>query len=246
MNEKTLYLGWRDKERRQWFPVGRLDADVDLSRYRFRYTAGAKRAEKEVGFPPLYDFPDMDRDYQSSELFALFKNRIIAQGRPDRTEYLDQLDLPENANPVQILSVNGGHRVTDFYEVFPRVEKDTEGNFTCRFLLHGLQNANPSALEKIGELKERDELHVALEWANLVARWAVQIQTKDYHTIGWVPRYLMGDIVAAMTEATTYSAHVVKVNPQPAPLSQRVLIEMSGCWIAHEPMSSEDFLPLVA
>lgn len=245
MDEQTLYLGWRDKERRHWFPVGRLDADVDSSFYRFRYTVGAERAHEQVKFSPLYDFPDMKGDYRSPELFPLFTNRIIAKGRADRAEYLSCLDLPEGANPVEILSVNGGHRVTDSFEVFRKIEKDQNGNFTCRFLLHGLENANPPALQRIDQLEAGEDLKIVLEWANLVAWWAVQIQTRDYHTVGWVPRYLMGDIVAALTESRTYSAHVVKVNRQPAPLSQRVLIEMSGRWIKHEPMGGEDFRPLV-
>ena len=243
---KTLYLGWRDKERRQWYPVGRLDAEADLPQFRFRYTAGAERAKKEVGFPPLYDFPDMEGDYRSPELFAIFRNRVIARGRPDRAQYLDCLDLPESANSVEILSVNGGHRVTDSFEVFPKIEKDQSGNFACRFLLHGLQDASASTLQRIDQLKKGEELHVALESTDSKDQRAVQIQTKDHHAIGRVPRYLVGDIVAAMAESPAYSAHVVKVNLQPAPLNQRVLIEMGGRWTAYEPMGSEDFLPLVA
>ena len=245
MNEQTLYLGWRDKERRHWFPIGRLDVETDLPRFRFRYTAGAERASREVGFPPLYDFPDMKGDYQSLELFAIFRNRVIARGRADRAQYLEHLDLPESADSVEILSVNGGRRVTDFYEVFPKIEKDENGSFTCRFLLQGLQNASASTLQRIDQLKKGEGLHVALEQTDLAARPAVQIQTKNRHTIGWAPRYLMGEIVAAMVGSPTYSAHVVKVNPQPTPLSQRVLIEMSGRWVEHEPMSNKDFVPLV-
>ena len=37
MSERTLFLAWQDgKLSRQWFPVGRLDADVDHAFYRFR------------------------------------------------------------------------------------------------------------------------------------------------------------------------------------------------------------------
>lgn len=241
-----MYLGWRDKERRHWFPIGRLDAETDLPRFRFRYTAGAERASREVGFPPLYDFPDMKGDYQSPELFAIFRNRVIARGRPARAQYLDCLDLPESADSVEILSVNGGRRVTDFYEVFPKIEKDKDGSFTCRFLLQGLQDASASALQRIDQLKKGEELHIALEQTDLATRPVVQIQTKHHHAIGWIPRYLMENIVDAMTESPTYSAHVVKVNPQPAPLSQHVLIEMSGRWVEHEPMASGDFVPLAA
>ena len=46
MNERTLYLAWQDKaQSRRWFPIGRLDADVERPRYRFRYIGGAEQAK---------------------------------------------------------------------------------------------------------------------------------------------------------------------------------------------------------
>ena len=66
MSTRTLFLAWQDKKpSKAWFPVGRLDADVERSLYRFRYIGGAKRAQEEVGLSPLIDFPDLDKDYQS-------------------------------------------------------------------------------------------------------------------------------------------------------------------------------------
>ncbi|MDE2757067.1 MAG: DNA-binding protein [Acidobacteriota bacterium] len=245
MSEKTLFLAWQDKAgSRQWFPIGRLDVRHPF--YHFRYTGGAKRAQQEAGFPPLIEFPELEQDYQSSELFPLFSNRVIAAGRPDRSGYLRNLDLPENANPFEILSVNGGTRVTDSYEVFPKLVKHADGSFDCRFFLHGWRHANPRAQERIGRLKAGEDLYVTLELTNPATTLAVQVQTTDYHMIGWTPRYLVTDLTAAMAETANYSAHVVRVNPQPAPSKQRVLVEMRGRWDKHEPMASEDFMPLVA
>ena len=60
--------------------------------------------------------------------------------------------------------------------------------------------------------------------------------------IGWAPRYLVEDLVAAMAEGPSrYGAQVVRINRP----KQRVLIEMRGYWSKHEPMSGEDFKPLV-
>ena len=202
MSEKTLFLAWQDKERsRRWFPVGRLDADVEHSRYRFRYTGGAEEAKEEAGFPPLWDFPHLKEDYRSSELFPLFRNRVIAPGRPDRTDYLYNLGLPADADPVEILSVNGGYRITDAYEVFPKLVKHKDGSFRCRFFLHGWRHVNPSAQERIGRLIEDETLYVTLELTNPATGLAVQIQTTDYHMVGWTPRYLVADLVKAMAES---------------------------------------------
>lgn len=246
MSEKTLFLAWQDEaQSRQWFPIGRLDADVERRLYRFRYTGGAKRAKKEAGFPLLVEFPRLDEDYRSSELFPLFQNRVMNRARPDFADYLFSLDLSEGADPIEILSVNGGTRMTDAYEVFPKLVKDDAGSFTCRFFLHGWWHVNPPAQERIGHLESNEKLYVTLELTNPVSVLAVQIQTTDYHVIGWAPRYLVPDLAAAMAETANYSADVVRINPQPAPSKQRVLVEMRGRWDEHEPMKSEDLMPLV-
>ena len=121
--------------------------------------------------------------------------------------------MSEGADPVEILSVSGGSRVTDAYEVFPKLVKHEDGSFTCRFFLHGWRHVNQSAHERIDRLTKWDELYVTLELTNPATGLAVQIQTTDYHMIGWTPRYLVTDLVAAMAESPKYSARVVRVNP---------------------------------
>lgn len=243
---KTLFLAWEDIDLgRVWFPIGQLDADVKHSLYRFRYIEGAKRAQEKAGFPLLIEFPSLEEDYQSSELFPLFQNRVMNRKRPDFADYLESLDLSGESNPIEILSVNGGQRVTDSYEVFPKIEKDETGCFTCRFFLYGWRHVDQSAQDRINSLKPGEKLYLTLELTNPATRLAVQIQTTDYYMIGWTPRYLVGDLATAMNESPEYSARVVRVNPQPAPSSQRVLIEIHGRWEHHVPMSSADFVPLV-
>ena len=247
MSNKTLFLAWQDhKPSKAWFPVGRLDADVEGSSYRFRYIRGAERAREEAGFPPLIEFPDLNREYQSSELFPLFQNRVLNRARPDFANYLRRLDLPEEADPIEILSTSGGRRVTDAYEVFPKIEKDDSGRFSCRFFLPDWRYIHRAARGRIDRLEKGEELYVTLELANPATGLALQIQTKDYCMIGWAPRYLVEDSFAAIAEGPSeFGAKVVRINPQSFLLKQRVLIEMYGRWDKHEPMSSEDFTPLV-
>ena len=247
MNTRTLFLAWQDKaQTRLWFPVGRLDANYEGPSYCFRYTGGAKRAKQEAGFPLLMEFPDMHEAYQSPELFPVFQNRVMNRTRPDFVDYLRYLNLPDGADPIEILWVNGGSRVTDTYEVFPKLVKQEDGSFTCRFFLHGWRHVSQSAQDRLDELNQGEKLYMTLELDNPATGLAVQIQTTDYHMIGWTPRYLVNDLAKAMTNAPDkYKAKVVKINPQPAPSRQRVLIEMTGNWGRHEPMIGEDFAPLV-
>ena len=246
MSERTLFLAWQDDSSRQWFPMGRLDADVGKDFYRFRYIGGAKRAKQAVGFPPLLEFPDLQKDYRSSELFPLFQNRVMNRKRPDFAEYLRSLDLPDEADSIEILSTNGGRRETDSYEVFPKIEKDGDGRFRCRFFLHGSRYVKAAAQERIRDLRHREPLQVILEQDNPATGLAVQIRTMDDHKIGWSPHYIARDLGNAIAERPDdYHAMVVRLNRPPVPMNKRVLIEMWGQAKHYEPMSGSDFIPLV-
>jgi hypothetical protein len=245
---RTLFLAWQEAATRAWYPIGRLDADVANSRFKFRYTHGAEMAQEHSGLQPLDSFPDFHKTYESSDLFPLFRNRIMGEGREDFKEYVRQLDLnPDHVDPLEILALTGGERQTDNLEVFPKIERHKGGGFRCRFFLHGWRHVNESAQQKLLGLKGGEELRVAVELNNPVTVLALQMETPDdYHMIGWAPRYLVKDLFRAICEASDdIRAKVVKVNPSPAPTKQRILIEIKGRWpVAYVPMSSPEFEPL--
>lgn len=249
MNEQTLFLAWQDQEAsRRWFPVGRLDVDRDKSRYRFRYLRGAKEAKAKAKFKPLPDFPQFERDYQSHQLFPVFRNRVMPSGRPDFETYLEQLGLDANRDdPVTILAVSGGRRVTDEFQVFPKLQSDKDGTFSCRFFVHGSSHVSEAAQKRLEKLQTGERLNVALELTNPATGLAVQIQTTDYFMIGWAPHYLVDDLAMAIARAPgKFEAEVVRLNARPAPSRLRLLIGFRGVWPAnYSPMSSKQFMPLV-
>lgn len=248
MSTRTLYLAWQNKEdyRHQWFPVGRLD--VEPSSHRFRYIHGAERAQEEAGFLPLLDFPNMNGDYRSGKLFALFENRVMASGRSERTACLSNLGLPKDADPVQILSVSGGARVTDPYEVFPKIETDNDGKVSCRFFVHSSQYIKQSAKERLEHLKPGEKLDVTPQWCGPTTVADVLVWTIEGCLIGWTPRYLV-DVLKQVLDKKTGNyetqVRVVRVNPPPATSDRRILAEIHGRWNEYEPMSGRDFQPLV-
>ena len=247
MAEKTLFLAWHGAgENRLWYPVGRLDADLEYPQYRFRYTGGAMRAQKEARFPLIAGFREVDRDYISEELFPLFQNRVMSPARPDFQSYLETLGYDGAAEPVEILAVNGGLRQTDNYEVFPKLEKQPDGGFKCRFLLHGGRHVNAAAQERLTQLSVGEELFIALELTNPVTQLAVQIQTRDKYVLGWAPHYLVNDLVAAMADSLgEYEAKAVRIHREVHSPRPTVLVELSSRWDSYEPMSGPDYQPLV-
>ncbi len=240
----SLFLAWQaPTPTRAWFPVGRLYADRKRQLYEFRYIQGALRAEKQVGFKALAAFPNLHERYLASELFPLFKNRVLDPSRRDFVDYLRSLDLdPANADPIEILSVSGGERQTDSFEVFPKIEKAPDNSFTCRFFLHGLRHVSESAQNRSFRLESLEQLRVSVELNNPATGAAIQLTTKDYEFLGWAPRYLVSDILSAIEESPKIAAQVIRVNDLGVPLNRRILIELSGKLPAHvEPMSGPDY-----
>ena len=242
---KSLFLAWQDVgPSRAWFPIGRLDADLERPYYRFGYTHGATRAAQQAGLQPLASFPSFEGMYESSELFPLFLNRVVGADRDDFRDYLQQLDLkPEEANPIAILAVTGGARQTDHLEVFPKLERRADGTFVCRFFIHGSRHIHSIAHERTDTLKSNEPLRVSIELNNPTSELALQLESEDYAMLGWAPRYLVKDLLQAIIASPTQvAARVVRVNPTPAPVNQRVLVELEGSLPAHyEPMSGSDF-----
>ncbi len=248
---RSLFLAWQapsDSQRsRAWFPVGRLDAHTEAPHYRFRYTGGALKAQEDVGFMPLLAFPDFQKDYRSDELFPLFQNRVISPKRGDFEEYIRWLDLDRShADPIAILSVSGGERVTDNLEVFPKVAADELGHFHVRFFLHGLRHLGAAAQARAARLEEGEELRILVELNNPATRLAVPLLTEDYQMVGWAPRYLVDDLIRCVPHAPELSAKVARVNVDAAPLNQRFLIDYHGrAPSGVQPMSTPDFKPLL-
>jgi len=100
--------------------------------------------------------------------------------------------------------------------------------------------------QRIDQLGEGDALGVTVETTNPVTRVAIQLQTDDYQMVGWAPRYLIDDLIKAISTSQALHAKVVRINASPAPVNQRLLVELSGRLPpGMTPMSGPDFQALV-
>jgi hypothetical protein len=175
------------------------------------------------------------------------QNRVLDSSRKDFAAYLASLDLPPSSvDPIAILAVSGGERQTDSLEVFPRIESRADGAFRCRFFLHGWRHMSTASQERAMALQPGEELGVSLELTNRAARVAILLTTQDYCFLGWTPRYLVTDLLKAISEKPSVTARVVRVNPAEVPANRRVLVELTGTLPRGlQPMSSEEFQPVV-
>ncbi len=227
----TLYLAWQDHKSRQWFPVGRLDADEHepMVAYSFHYVGGAEHAQDSANFLPILGFPNLDEVYESNELFPLFRNRLMNLRRPDRRDYLHQLGLADSDwGPMTELSASRGISHTDSFEVFPPIDPGLDGRFKTRFILHGLRHTNQASINRTESLEIGEGLQVAFDLNNPAATHAISVRTTDHYVLGWLPRYLVDGLHKDDAwMVSDVEASVAQINLD-APLSHRLLVEFSG------------------
>lgn len=169
--------------------VGRLTEQRtrDETTFEFVYTVGAELYPDLV---PLPGFPDLHRRYENTELFPLFTSRQMPRRRPDYPSFVEQLNLPIEADPFEVLGRSEGKRMTDRIEVFPDPKRDSEGRLTTVFFARGVRHL-PEATDAITTLHIGEELLLANEPQNRFNPRARLINTQTGHGVGYVPDYLL-------------------------------------------------------
>jgi HIRAN domain len=242
----SLFVAWRGGDAQQgvWGPVGRLDYEGGV--YRFRYTCGAQRVG---GFSPFPGMPDLEEVYESEELFPLFANRLLKRSRPEYEAFLRWGGFAPGSQPepIAILGVTEGIRQTDSIEVFPCPTQDPDGCYLSRFFLHGIRWRGQQAIERINRLQSEEELVVRPDPGNRVDPNAVGVHPDHGGAmIGFVPRYLAHDVKRLLEHCGPdfVKLFVERVN-RDAPLQQRVLCRMRACWPeGFQPCNDEAFQPI--
>ncbi len=241
---KVLYVAWQDPQDRQWYPVGQLTHDGRL--YSFVYTRGAQRSPRFLPFGPMRQ---LDVVYESEELFPLFANRLLSQGRPEYKDFVDWLNLPETEkDPLAMLARSGGARETDSLVVFSRAERSATGDYQAKFFAHGLRYLPDEAIQVVNRLPARSRLFLMPDPQNEHDRFAIALRTGDPKTlVGYCPRYLTADFHTLLNaNARAIDVTAERVNPH-APIQLRLLCAVTAPWPrGFEPYAEEDFRVLAS
>jgi hypothetical protein len=194
----------------------------------------------------LFSFPDLEKVYESTQLFPFFSNRILKPSRPDYPDYMRWLNLPESeSDPMAMLSRSGGTKVTDHFALFPYPELDDRGRYHLYFFIHGLRYLPSASADRILTLQVGDRLYLMHDFQNKLDRLALMLRTEDAHLIGYCPRYLREDIFEVFQQnphAVTIT--VERVNPAPAFLQMRLLCHLIIDWEGFQSFSSRMYQPL--
>jgi hypothetical protein len=251
----TLYVVWEDLRTSRYFLVGRLltTGAPGEEVYEFIYTKGVLDA-RSSGFEPFLAFPDIGREYSSTRLFPFFENRLVPSSREDYPESIERLGLsPDTASPMAVLARSGGRRATDSIELFApphsQESSDEQGRILeYFFLVHGTRHMKECARLMIEEsLHAGDSLFIMHDIQNRVDPKALVLRTSGYCCVGFIPRFLIGDVWALLEDEEQVTVTVEQLNPPPAPIQQRILCRMSATVRNHfSPCSGEDFQPLVS
>ena len=214
-----LLVTWQDPDTGRYHAVGLLSRAHDL--YRFRYLDAAR---KLPNFRSFLGFSDMGRDYTSPHLFPIFAERVLDDGRRDRVDLYEALDLVATAGPMEFLARSGGRRAGDRIQLLP-TPLVAEGRTSCVFLVHGVRHV-PGAGDAIDRLEPGQELALVPEPDNPIDADALLV-TQDGTLLGWVPNPLLGYVQAVLSSGGARLT-VVRANPRELGHHMRLLVRIEG------------------
>jgi len=244
-NQNSIYLAWQSPESRDWFVVGLL-RQIETG-FSFNYTKGALSSKL---FIPFSGMESLDKTYMSSELFPLFKNRLLSKRRPEYPKFLKWLSLEatDDISPLDILGRSGGIRGTDQLQTFQRVALDENNQFEHFFFVHGLSYLTEESLTRVGSLTTGEQLFLCLDCQNQYDNKAVLIRANNpSQIVGYCPRYLANDIQKLLQHEESKVTLTVEVLDKDAPSNYQLMCKLSGKMpssLAEEYMNDSEYMTI--
>lgn len=241
---KKLYVAGKNPKSNDWIPVAKLEK-LDDGGYSLSYTKGASRLN---GFSGLGRMNRLEEKYFSKELFPFFSNRLISKSRPEYKQYLQWLALNElNDDPMNIMGITGGLRVTDSFELIPCPDV-VESKLTLKFFPKRLRYLPSEVVKLVDSITENHELIIFKDIQNEFDDKALGLRLeKPTIIIGYIARYYSAWLSRLIEEKYNIELKVLNVNHD-APIDMRVLCGLSIFSINNElPLidQEDDFKPFV-
>lgn len=238
---KSVFLAWQAPDTRTWYVVGLLTEYKD--RYTFNYTKGALKSKKFISFSGM---TDLKKTYISTNLFPLFKNRLLSEKRPEYPNFIEWLGLnKEDLSPVTVLGRSGGLRGTDKLQMFSKVDINEDGSFEHIFFAHGLGYLTESAKTRVSQLTNNEKLLFCLDSQNSYDENAVIIRAeKPAEIVGYCPSYLAKDFSSLLKRDKNSINISVNLLSDSAPDHYKLMCKVVGkidCGLAKVFMNRDEF-----
>lgn len=231
-----LFVSWKDSNQ-QRVPIGQLEFKEGY--YIFQYTKGALKNN----FRPFDGMKFLDKVYESKELFPFFKNRLLQKSRPEYQDYLKWLNIKdETLHPMKELTLTGGVRATDSFELYPLPQKGEE--YIVKFFSRGIRHLAKSYNQRVEGLKENRTLYLMRDIQNRLDNYALVLRTDNpIELVGYCPSFYTKDFNQLIEKNGTenISLKVIKNNID-APSQLKLLCEFKTQWSDNfTPFEDEDF-----
>lgn len=210
-NINELLLIWKDPISRRRFVVGELKYNVSNQIYSFEY------AEKEVleiaikeGFTSYPKFNDLKKVYESNTLFGNIKSRLPNSKRPNYAEILARYGATKDNTEMELLQVTRGRLATDNFEFVMYVEYISGNPFNVSMDIAGARHKEFTSVAR--KLSIGESVILLRDLENEFDEYAVMIMHKDNICLGFVPRYISGEIRKMLDEEVEYLAKISKLD----------------------------------
>ena len=235
-----LFVSWKNPNQ-QRVPIGHLEFKEGY--YSFQYTKGALRDN----FRPFDGMKHIDRVYESKELFPFFKNRLLQKSRPEYQDYLRWLNIKEEQlHPMQELSLTGGLRATDSFELYPLPEKSEE--YVVTFFSRGIRHLAKSYNQRVEGLEENRKLYLMRDIQNELDNYALVLRTDNpIELVGYAPSFYSKDFNTLIEKngAENIALKVIKNNTD-APSQLKLFCEFRTQWSEEfNPFDDENFQSII-
>lgn len=158
-------------------------------------------------------FPDINKTYTDTKLFSVFASRLPDKKRKDIQNILKKYGL-EEFDEYMLLKRSGARLPIDSFEfIDPILDVDENGKriFYIAGVRHYLDCDGDNSMESI-TVTRGDEIVLKRESDNPYDQYAVQMQDKSGHILGYVPRYYSEGVSRMLMVDKRVTCHVYNVD----------------------------------
>lgn len=202
--KKELWLIWKHPISRRRYTIGTLIRHNN-NNYTFKYNNNIENV-RELGFDYFPGFLELNKVYNSTELFDTILSRLPNKNRKDYVDILKSYGLNENSDEMEILEKTKGRLLTDNFEFVP-IFNEEKIEFEIAGTRYSKELKKCKNLLAVGK-----ELSLELE-DNEYDKNAICIKFQNYK-IGYVPRYYSEQLATLIKKGIQYKAYIINLKIQ--------------------------------